>query len=171
MPAVPFAELPDDARLWIFAASRPLTSADSEGVLERVDRFLSEWHAHGHRVVGSTELCYNQFLLVAADERATGVSGCSIDSLFHTLRDLEREIGITLTDSSLVFFRDRDGGIRSVSRSEFRALARAGEIGADTIVFDNTVATVEMLRAGRWEVPLRTSWHARAFPVATPAGG
>jgi hypothetical protein len=55
--------------------------------------------------------------------------------------------------------------VRAVERPEFRRLAQAGEVSEDTVVFDNTVATVGDLRAGRWEKPFRDAWHARAFPL------
>jgi hypothetical protein len=159
--AVPFAALPDDARLWIFASPEPLSSDQSRALLDEVDGFLDGWLAHGHPVVGAREWRHDRFLLVGADERATGVSGCSIDSLFRVLKRLETEEGITLLDSSPVWFRGQGGEIRCVSRTEFRALGRAGEADADAVVFDNTVRAVGDLRQGRWETAARDSWHAR----------
>ena len=35
----------------------------------------------------------------------------------------------------------------------------------DTIVFDNTIQSVSSLRNGRWELPAKASWHARAFSL------
>ena len=164
-----FSDLPDDSRLWVFAASRALTPEESGTLIGRVDEFLAGWQAHGHPVVGARDLRLDQFLLVAADERATGVSGCSIDSLYRVLKEAERDLGIGLLDSSLVFYRDGDGTVRAASRPDFRELLRDGAVDEDTPVFDNTVSTVGALRAGGWDTPLRDSWHARAFPVA--AGG
>lgn len=165
MSAVDFSLLPADARLWVFGASRPLSEGEAATLLDRVDRFLAGWLAHGHPVVGARDWRHDRFLLVAADERATGVSGCSIDALFRELREVEDALGVELLDRSGVWFRGEDGEVRSASRPEFRALARAGEVGEETPVFDNTVATVGDVRSGRWELPLRASWHAQAFPV------
>ncbi|HEX6923961.1 MAG TPA: hypothetical protein VF167_00920 [Longimicrobiaceae bacterium] len=160
--AVPFTELPDDARIWIFASPEPLSREQSSGLLERVDEFLEEWHAHGHPVVGGRDWRYDRFLVVGADERATGVSGCSTDALFRVFKAAERELGISLLDGSLVWFRE-GGEIRATTRAEFRRKVQAGEVGPDTIVFDNTARTAGDLRAGRWERPMRESWHAKAF--------
>lgn len=163
------ADLPDDARLWVFAAARPLEPAEVETLVSAVDRHVRGWLAHGHPVVGAHELRYDQFLLVAADERATGVSGCSIDGLFHVLQRVQSDLGVRLLDSTSVWFRDGDGEIRSVSRADFRGKVQAAEVGPETLVFNNTVTRVGELRQGRWETPLRESWHARAFrlPAAT----
>jgi hypothetical protein len=165
MFAIPFDRLPDDARLWVFAASRPLAGEERERLLSRVDAFVDNWTAHGRPVVGARDLRHDRFLLVAADERATGVSGCSVDSLFRALGDLETELGLSLRSASDVHYRDEEGNIRSVTRTAFRELARAGGVTPDTVVFDNTVGEVGTLRSGRWETRLADAWHARAFPV------
>jgi hypothetical protein len=167
MSAVDFSLLPGDARLWIFAASRPLAADESAALLARVDDFVGGWLAHGHPVVGARDWRHGRFLLVGADERATGVSGCSIDSLFRVLKELEGRLGAGLLDRSGIWFRDASGEIRSATRPEFRALVQAGEVGEDTVVFNNTLGTVGELLAGKWEVPVRDSWHARAFAVET----
>src|SRR5688500_7737715 len=147
MPAVPFDRLPDDARLWVFAAARPLDDAQQRALLEHADAFLQRWAAHGSPVVGGRELRHGRFLLVGADERATGVSGCSIDSLFRAFGALEARTGVALRDSSLVFYRDAAGEIRAEPRLAFRERARAGGVDGETAVFDNTIGTVGDLRA------------------------
>jgi hypothetical protein len=166
---VRFQELPDDARLFIVAAADPL-DADTRATLERaVEDHLAAWHAHGTPVHGGSELRYGQFLLIAADERATGVSGCSIDALYRVFKEVERRTGATLLDTARVWYRDRGGEVRSPTRAEFRGAVERGEVDGDTVVFDHTVSTVGGVRHGEWEKPLRRSWHAQAFRV--PASG
>jgi hypothetical protein len=160
--SVPFALLPDEARLWVFASPADIPADRSAELLRRVDEFLEEWHAHGHPVVGGRDWRHDRFLLIAADEAATGVSGCSTDALFRVFKTAERDLGITLLDGSLIWYRDADG-IASTTRAEFRERVKQGQVTADTIVFDNTAPTVGDARAGRWERPMRESWHARAF--------
>ena len=167
MSTVDFSLLPADARLWIFAASRPLSADESAALLGRVDAFVEGWLAHGHPVVGARDWRYDRFLLVGADERATGVSGCSIDTLFRVFKELEAQLGAGLLDPCGVWVRDAAGEIPSAARPEFRALVQSGEVGEDTVVFNNTITTVGELLAGKWEVPVRDSWHAHAFAVGT----
>lgn len=172
MPAVPFDRMPDDARVWVFANPRPLASADADALLERVDAFLERWAAHGAPVVGARDFRHGHFLLIAANERATGVSGCSIDSLFHALAGVERELGTDLRrTSSYVFYRDAAGEVRAAERPVFRHMAAAGQVSEDTPVFDNTVATVGDLRSGGWEKRFGDAWHARAFPIGAATAG
>ena len=41
MPLVPFESLPDDSRVWVFAADPPLQDAGAEQLLDDVERFAS----------------------------------------------------------------------------------------------------------------------------------
>ncbi len=154
-------QFPDDARLWIFASREPVSPETAEVLLERVDRFLDRWHAHGAAVVGARDWRYDRFLLIASDERATGVSGCSIDSLYGTLKHAQGDLGVEVLDSSPVWYRDKRGEIRSVTRSEFRELAGRGEVNEETTVFDNTASSVGGLKDGGWERPMKDSWHGK----------
>lgn len=162
MPRQPFASLPDSARLWVFAAARPLDSSEQERLLDAVDRFLDEWNAHRVPLDCARDLRYDQFLLVGVDEEAAGVSGCSVDSLVRAMKALGQQMGVELLDHGSVFYRDAHG-IRRVSRDEFAEAATQGAVTTGTTVFDNTVPTAGALRDGRWEAPAASTWHGRAF--------
>ena len=162
MPRVPFTSLPDHARLWVFAAERPLDGDARARLLADVDTFLDGWAAHGTPLRCGRDLVHDRFLLVAVDERAAGVSGCSIDALTRQLREHERRLGMALMDNAPVHYR-RDDGVARVSRAEFRDLAAAGTVSVETVVFDNTVPDLGSVRAGKWEAPARETWYRRAF--------
>jgi hypothetical protein len=159
VPPVRFEELPPHARLWTFAASRPVKEDEEQRILLAVDEFLAQWAAHGVPLTSARDWRYGRFLFVAVDEKAAGVSGCSIDALIRRLRVLEGELDLSLTDNEPVFFRDGEE-IRQASRPEFKSLAGTGTVGAHTVVFDNTVQTIGALRDGGWEMPASQSWHA-----------
>lgn len=165
MPRTDFASLPDHARLWVFSAARALDAGERDDLLETVDAFLDRWAAHGVPLTCGRDWRYGQFLLVGADERAAGVSGCSIDALTRTLRDFEQRLGVPLLDNGPVVFR-RDDAVARVSRAEFADLAVCGDVTPETIVFDNTVPTVGAAREGGWERAARDAWHGRVFFAA-----
>src|SRR5262249_34933442 len=149
---------PSDARLWIFAAARPLLELERRQVLDEVDAFLDEWSAHGIQLTASRDVRYDQFLFVAVDERAAGVSGCSIDALVRRMRQLQAALGVELVNNSPVFYRQGEAIVR-VSRDEFADLATSGAVDLETAVFDNTVGTIGDVREGRWEVCAGDAWH------------
>jgi hypothetical protein len=162
MPKVNFETLPDEARVWVFAADRPLEGAEADRLLETVDRFLHGWKAHGAPLTCAREWRYQRFLFVAVDERTAPPSGCSIDALVRSLKGLEAELGLALLDNDPVWFR-HGGELRRADRAAFRTLARTGEVGPDTVVFDNTLTRMGQLRGGGWERAAREAWHGRAF--------
>jgi hypothetical protein len=165
MPLTDFASLPSEARLWVFAADRPLSGDERVQLLTAVDAFLAQWKAHGHPLTVAREWKYDRFLLVAVDEASAGATGCSIDAMVRTLGDLERALQVQLLDHGPVLFRQGDG-IERLSRPAFAALAKSGQISPETVVFNNTVTRIAELREGLWETPARASWHARAFGLS-----
>ena len=149
---VDISQLSDHANIWIFGISPSLDEARSMTLLARVDAFLDEWAAHGVPIRGARELREGSFLVIAADEKRER-SGCSIDRLFHTLRQLESELGVQILDANRVFLRD-NGGVRAVPRSQFREAATTS-----TPVFDTTAEQLGAVRTGSWERPAADSWH------------
>lgn len=162
MPQISFEDLPSDARLWIFAAERPLSTQESNRVLAETDAFIDQWTAHGIPLAAGRELRYHQFVLVGVDERAAGVSGCSIDALVRRMQQLESALGVELVNNGPVLYRE-GGAIERVSRERFAELAASGTVGLTTHVFDNTLTRVGDLKAGKWEVKAADAWHGRAF--------
>ena len=162
MPVVKFDAMPPNARVWIFAADRPLGNGERDRLLEQVDGFLDQWKAHGAPLTAARDWRYEQFLFVGVDEEAAGVSGCSIDALVHGLQALESELGVRLIDHSPVLYRE-NGEIQRVSRADFTQLANAGSVSPQTTVFNNTLTSVGQVRDGKWEGPAADSWHGQAF--------
>jgi hypothetical protein len=159
MPLVQLKDLPDSARTWVFGANKTLEGPMSETLLGEVDRFLSQWNAHGFPLTVGRDWKYGRFLTVAVDQSTAGASGCSIDGLFRTLKALEPKLGASLITSGLVFYRDASGAIQSVDRERFTALSAEGTIQSGTGVFDSTVTTLGEWRA-RFELDAARSWHA-----------
>jgi len=164
MARIELDQLPESARVWIFAAERTLTPPERERLLSEVDRFLVGWRAHDRPLTAGRELRYDRFLFIAVDQRDAGPSGCSIDALVRALKGLQTELGVELVNHAPVLFR-RDGEIARVARDDFAELAASGAVGPGTTVFDNTITCLGDVRRGRWETLAADSWHARAFAM------
>jgi hypothetical protein len=149
---VPIEQLGNNAHIWIFGISPALDAEKESVVLRQVDTFLDTWAAHGAPIRGARELREGSFLVIAADENCEK-SGCSIDRMFGTLKQLERELAVQILDSNRIFYRAGDG-VRAVPRPEFRNAANA-----ETPVFDVTAEHLGDVRNGTWERRAADSWH------------
>jgi hypothetical protein len=160
MPLAKIEDLPDSSRVWVFGADQDLDDSAADLLLRDVDRFLSQWHAHGAPLTAARDWKYQRFLTVAVDQSTAGASGCSIDGLFRSLKSLEDRLGASMVTSGLIFYRDRKGAVQSVDRAQFTELGAEGKIGPGTRVFDPTVTTLGEWRA-RFELNAEDSWHGK----------
>jgi hypothetical protein len=167
MPLVPLRDLPDSARTWVFGADKTLEGPASDELLAEVDRFLSQWKAHGSPLTVGRDWKYGRFLTVAVDQSTAGASGCSIDGLFRSLKALEPRLRASLVTSGLVFYRDESGTVQSADRDGFSAAGVEGKVRSTTKVFDPTIATLGEWRA-RFELNASQSWHAGLLPDQQP---
>ena len=147
-------QLSNDAHVWIFGISPALDARQSDVLLGQIDAFLDQWAAHGTPIRAARELREGSFLVIAADENCER-SGCSIDRMFGTLKNLERELQVQILDSNRIFLRE-GASVRAVARPEFRNAANS-----DTPVFDVTAERLGEIRSGAWERRAGDSWHAR----------
>jgi hypothetical protein len=159
MPNVNFENLPDSAQVWVYGADADLSPEAEKKMLGAVDDFLGGWAAHGVPLHTARKWGDGRFLTIAVDREREGASGCSIDVLYRTLKSLEPSLGAHIVTSGLIYFRDRAGKIRAVTREEFTELSAKGEIDGATEVFDLTVTTLGEWRA-RFRSRAEDSWHA-----------
>ena len=156
-----FPGFPDDARVWVYAFTRPLSDADRATVVHELSAFLPSWNSHGAPVHGAFEIVEDRFVLIAGYVDG-GVGGCSTDSMVRIMKQL-RERGLDGFDRTLVFFRDAQQRVQSVPRPDFQEIVRAGQVDDDTPVFDTTIQFVGDVRRGGFETTFGKSWHASAF--------
>ena len=154
MPLVEFQTLPGDARVWVFAASEPVTGGQAGRLLSAVDEWLADWKAHGEPLKCARDWRDDRFLAIGVDQSTAGASGCSIDALFRVFKSLQSTGGPSLLGGSRVFYRDSNGDVVTQPRAAFGK----APVGPDTIVFDTTVTTAGTYRTA-FEKPLRDSWH------------
>ena len=161
MPLVSFESLSEFARVWVFGVDRRLAADDVSRLLDGVDQYLTQWHAHGEPLTCARVWRDDRFLVVGVE--GGGASGCSIDGLTRALRSLEHAVGAGILGGGRVFYRDPGGAVLCTTRDEFSDLAAAGVVRGDTRVFDTSITAMHDLRE-RFERPAASSWHAALFP-------
>lgn len=148
-------------RIWIYQADRELTDSEEQHILSRLEEFTGQWRAHGKQLAATAEVRHRRFVILMVDDSVAPPTGCSIDKSVHLLKEIEQEIGLNLFDRMQVAYKDGEA-VKVASRDEFAAQLASGALTADTIVFNNLVASYPEL-ADKWEVPVKESWHARVF--------
>ena len=159
--SIPFTELPDDARVWVYGADRRLTADETTALRGDLIRFLDQWTAHGAQLRAAVDIMEQRFIAIAADEASASASGCSIDAMGRYLAQIERGLSVSLLDGTRVFYRSADGEVTACDRPTFRQRVRDGRITESTRVFDLTIGTLAELREGRLERALADSWHRK----------
>ena len=164
MSLVSFDRLPPSSRLWIYGCSRTLTPEEIQPVRHATDQFIAGWTAHRNELDAGWKLEHNRFFLIGVDQKKMSASGCSIDALVRFMKEIEEQLQCDIVSTAaMVFYRTGTGAIACSSRSGFKKLLQEGKVVPETVVFNNTLVSVADLVAEKWEVPMRESWHQRAF--------
>lgn len=158
---VPFDQLPDNARVWIYPSSRKFSPDELLVIRQKTKAFLEQWTAHGTELQAGLDLPYHRFIVLGLNESIQSASGCSIDASVHFIQSLEETFKITLLDKMNVTFRNKNA-IDHISLKEFQTKAKEKKVNSDVIVFNNLVQN-KMEYDSFWEVPASSSWHARYF--------
>ncbi|MFL5763476.1 MAG: ABC transporter ATPase [Bacteroidia bacterium] len=155
------SNMPQEARLWVYQSSKPLSDAEVQSIQEAGNQFISGWAAHGAGLKASFDILHNLFIVIAVDEAQALASGCSIDKSVHFIKSIEQQMHLDLFDRMQVAYR-KGAEIKVCRYSEFEKLAAAGEVDASTIVFNNMVTSKKAFDK-EWEVPLKQSWQSRVL--------
>ena len=151
--------MPSHARVWVYKSAQTFTPAQRHAIIEQGHAFTKSWAAHGAALDACVDVLLDHFVLVAVDEHQAMASGCSIDKSVRFVQDMERELGLNLTDRMVVMY-EKDGAVRACRIPDVQNLLSSGELTADTVVFDDLVNTKTELDK-RFRSPLRETWMAR----------
>ncbi|HKB44841.1 MAG TPA: hypothetical protein VKC90_10630 [Chitinophagaceae bacterium] len=147
------------SRVWIYQASRLFTISEAFEIEKMMNDFSSQWKSHGTPVKGAGHLFFGQFIILMADEKATGVSGCSTDSSVRLIKDMEQMFGVNMFERTTLAFVIKDK-VQLLPLSQLQYAYDNQFISADTLYFNNLVQTKDELEKN-WIVPVKDSWLAR----------
>ncbi len=156
---VPFEELPDSARVWIYQAHHPFKEEDLPAIHQDLEEFIKEWTVHGADLSASYKIAHKRFIILGVDENYAATSGCSVDASVHFIQHLEAKYNVDLLDKMNVVYR-QGKYFAYKDLKEFKKMVKDRAVSPDTIVFNNLVNT-KLEYEEYWEVPLKESWHKR----------
>ena len=147
-----------DSRVWVYQSNRIFTMGEAFDIEDLLKEFTTQWKSHGTPVKGEAHLFFGQFIVLLADETATGVSGCSTDSSVRLIKNIEQKFTVNMFDRTTLAFVVKDK-IQLLPLSQLQYAADNEFINADTLYFNNLVQTKVELE-NKWIVPLKDSWLA-----------
>jgi hypothetical protein len=153
-----------DSRVWLYQCNRRFTLTEAIQIEDLLAQFTASWKTHGTAVEGYANLFFGQFIVLMADETATGVSGCSTDSSVRLIKEIESLFKVTLFDRQSLAFVIGDS-IQLLPLPQLQYAIDNQFIKADTIYFNNLVQTKEELQ-NNWMIPVKNSWLAKRFSFA-----
>lgn len=155
------------SRVWIYQGSRRFSISEALQIERLLDDFVEHWESHGIPVKGRANLLFGQFIIIMADETATGVSGCSTDSSVHLIKQIEQQFGVSMFDRQTFAFIIEDK-VQLLPMAQLNYAVTNGFINADTLYFNNLVATKDELLHS-WIIPIKQSWLSKRIPFTQTA--
>ena len=161
-----FANLPDDARLWLLALTRPTAASMLAPDLEAL---LGRWRHKGIQYVGAWTLLEHRIIAIAEPTLAAQPSGCAIDGMLRGVSQIVARLGMALEDPQAVLVR-LENGMQAIRRSELESRLSDGTLDASTPVLDLALLTLGDLRQGKLERPLAATWIGKKYLRAVSTG-
>jgi hypothetical protein len=155
-----------DSRVWIYQCNRLFSLSEAIQIEDLLAQFTEGWNSHGVPVTGYANLFFGRFIVLMADETATGVSGCSTDSSVRLIKQIETLFSVTLFDRQLLAFIIKDN-IQLLPLPQVQYAINNNFLQPDTIYFNNLVQTKEEWE-NNWIVPVKDSWLAKRFSFDAP---
>ena len=147
-----FHTLPEESRIWLYAAENTLSKDHQNYILKIISEDLKGWNAHQQPLTAGVTILENHFIVIALDESKNGASGCSIDTLQNTIKKIEKELSISLMNRLNVFCKI-EGSIQVIPSFKLGSVAKA-----DTPFYDLTILTKSDLNT--YLKPISEGWCA-----------
>jgi hypothetical protein len=144
------------SRVWIYQSNREFTGQETIQIKNILAEFTRQWQSHGVPVVGAAHVFFNRFIILMADETATGVSGCSTDSSVRMIKEVENKFKVDMferTQLAIIL----NGKIELLSLDYLQSVIKEKLVTGKTPYFNNLVQTKEELENG-WIIPIEQSW-------------
>jgi hypothetical protein len=149
----------DDSRVWVYQSSRIFSISEALEIEKKLEDFAQNWKSHQIPVKGFGTMFFGQFIILMADETATGVSGCSTDSSVRLVKEIENTYQVNMFNRTSLAFVIKEK-IQLLPLSQVNYAIENGFIDADTLFIDNNVLDKISLMT-RWIIPVKDSWLAK----------
>jgi len=157
---IPFQDMPPQARIWVYQASRSLTAPELEQIKQTLSQSCQAWEAHGAPLQASFEIQYNQIIIVAVNEAMNAASGCSIDASTRWFKSLGEALHVDFFSRYVAVVRDEQ--VELFALGQLKSAVQAGKLTSNDLIITPLLQTVQQYRDA-WTSRAEDSYLKRYF--------
>lgn len=159
---VPFDQLPENARLWVYQANTTFNPAQEEELSKCLLDFCESWEVHGQPLRTSFTVQLHRFVILTVDVNHNEASGCSIDGSVRILKSFGQQNRIDFFDRTQVAFIE-NSVVRTFALTALKDLFAREALGPNTLLIDTLVTTRADFAQG-WIKRVADSWLIKYLP-------
>ncbi len=152
----PFETMPADAKVWVYAANRKLSTVEQKEIIARANTFTNNWKSHGQSLKAVFDILHDVFLVLMVDEQVNPVGGCGTDESIHFMQALEKDFHISLFNRFQVELI-KENELILTTKADALKLYNEKQISGNTIFF-NKNTTLKKDFDMRFMIPYSESW-------------
>lgn len=146
----------DNSHVWVYQSNRPFTVQEVIEIEILLHSFTKEWKSNGIAVKGYANLFFGHFIILIADESATGIRGFNADDSIRLIKNIEQDYKVELFDRLMLAFIIQER-IQLLPLAGLNLSIEKDLITPDTLYFNNTILTKREL-LNKWIIPVKASW-------------
>lgn len=141
---IPFEEMPSQARIWVYQASRSLNPAELDHIKQTLTQACQAWEAHGAPLQASFEIKYSQVIIVAVNEAMNAASGCSIDASTRWFKDLGENLQVDFFSRDVAVVRNEQ--VELLPLGQLKVAVEAGHLTHEDQIITPLLQTAKQYR-------------------------
>ncbi len=153
---IPFDEITEDSKLWIFPSSRKFYPQELNDLNKKLVAFLENWNNKNIPLTCAYRLIYDRFIVIAVDTTSLILTIETHNNLTDFIQKLEQEYSILLMDKINVCYKQGDF-VQYKDIKDFKQMIKNKGVSPKTTVFNNMITTKEEL-SDFWEINIMDSW-------------
>lgn len=157
---ISFQEMPGQARIWVYQASRSLKSIEIDQIAQTLTQSCQAWEAHGAPLQASFEIQYNQVIIIAVNEAMNAASGCSIDASTRWFKSLGESLNIDFFSRDVAVVRGEQ--VELLALGQLKLAIEAGRLTSNDQIITPLLQSVEQYR-NNWLSVAADSYLKRYF--------
>jgi len=146
----------DNSHVWVYQSNRSFTIQEAIEIEILLHNFTKKWTSNGIAVKGYANLFFGHFIILIADESATGIRGFNADDSIRLIKNIEQDYKVELFDRLMLAFIIQER-IQLLPLAELNLSIEKDLVTPDTLYFNNTILTKRQL-LNKWIIPVKESW-------------